>query len=97
MSNEELAAAIQNGHTELLSELWDNTYKLLRMLITRQYKSYAQRLKPAGSELDDFLQEGYFALKDAVKAYKPDNGVMFNECAVPNHAVGAESGCTADG
>lgn len=75
MSNEELAILIQEGHTELLSELWENTYKLLRMLAMRSYKLYAERLK---AEPDDCIQESYFALLDAVKAYNPESGFMFN-------------------
>lgn len=77
-TNEELVMLIQEGRTELLSELWDNTYKLLRMLTGRLYKAYAGCLIAAGADLDDFIQESYFALLDAVKAYKPDSKFKFN-------------------
>lgn len=77
-TNEEIVIQIQNGHSELMTELWKRTYKLLIMLVMRVYRPNAERLRAAGAELDDYTQESYFALLDAVKAYKPDGEYLFN-------------------
>lgn len=74
-TNEQLAAAIQKGQTDLLPLLWEQTEKLIKMLIMRFIKN--KRL-PNSIDSEDLLQCGYFALLRAVKAYKPDERYKFN-------------------
>ena len=66
---EELAAAAQDGNTELLPLLWECTEKLIKMLI---FKNINRRILPNAIDEEDVLQCGYFALLAAVKAFKPD-------------------------
>ena len=76
-TNEQLAELIQSGHDELLVELWEKNHKLLTMLTRRAYRLNANRLNAAGINLDDYIQESYFALMEAVRAYKPNGEFKF--------------------
>jgi RNA polymerase sigma factor (sigma-70 family) len=78
MSNEEFAVAIKSGHTELLPQLYEQTYKLLRLISIKLYWLNVNRLTSAGIEPDDIYQESYFALTNAIRAYDPNNGFAFN-------------------
>lgn len=75
MSNEELAVLIQQGHTELYSELWERVDKLIGMIIL---KSTKHRILPPDIDKEDLLQCGYFAMVAAVKAYNPNKEYKFN-------------------
>lgn len=77
-TNEELVVLIQEGHNELLSVLWDQTNRLLIMIARRLYCINSNRLKAAGVELEDLIQETYFAMIDAAIAYKPNGAFKFN-------------------
>ena len=75
MTNEELAKAAQQGNQGALPQLWEATRALLFAFAwkfyTRQGKDCcAQR----GVTLEDLQQEAFFALYDAVQAYKPEKG-----------------------
>ncbi|MGN1457407.1 MAG: sigma-70 family RNA polymerase sigma factor [Acutalibacteraceae bacterium] len=74
MTNEQLVTLIQSGHRELLPELWEQTERLIKMLIIRYAKN---RVLPNSMDIDDLLQCGYFALLQAVRAFKADNGYKF--------------------
>jgi RNA polymerase sporulation-specific sigma factor len=75
MYNEELALLVQQGDSEALPLLWEKTCQL----ITRMAKQYHYFLdgNKYGVEIDDLIQEGYFALLNAVKYYKPEKGYAF--------------------
>jgi RNA polymerase sporulation-specific sigma factor len=73
-TNEELAKFIQNGHTELLPQLWEQMHDIIRTIATCYMRIYGFKLTACGISRDDIYQEGYFALIKAVKAYKPDTG-----------------------
>lgn len=75
MTNEQLVTLIQSGNRDLLPVLWEQTEKLIKMLIMRFIKN--KRL-PNSIDSEDLLQCGYFALLRAVKAYKPDERYKFN-------------------
>ena len=65
MTNEELAVLIQQGHTELYTELWERVSRLINMMIGK----YAERrILPPDIEKEDLLQCGYFAMLAAVKS-----------------------------
>ena len=77
MSNEELAAAIQEGHTELISQLWENTEKLFTLLCNRWWAVRGERFVQCGLSFDDLMQECYFVLIDATAAYDSSSGYQF--------------------
>lgn len=68
ITNEELAAAAQDGNMEVMPLLWEKNEKLIKLIIFRQLRG---RKLPTGTDEEDILQCGYFALLAAVKAYKP--------------------------
>ncbi|MDD6490200.1 MAG: sigma-70 family RNA polymerase sigma factor [Clostridia bacterium] len=74
MENEQLVTLIQSGNRDLLPELWEQTERLVKMLIIRYAKS---KVLPNSMDIDDLLQCGYFALLQAVRAFKADNGYKF--------------------
>lgn len=72
-TNEELAIRIKNGEKELYTQLWENTYKLLYQKANSFYYSNTELCRSCGVELEDIQQTCYFALCDAVEAYKTDS------------------------
>lgn len=77
MTNEDIAVRIQNGEKELISELWNNTYKLLYLMSDKFYKRNTERCRACGVELEDIQQSCYFALCEAVRAYKQESEYKF--------------------
>lgn len=77
MSNEELAVAIQQGHTEYITQLWDNNQKLFNLLCNRWWTAHSERFTQCGLTQQDLMQECYFILIDAVAAYDSDSGFKF--------------------
>ena len=74
MSNEELALRIQAGETEYMVDLWEAVHPLLAKLV----QPYLERAARMRYDMDDLLQEAYFALEGAVQAYDRDKGFAFN-------------------
>ena len=74
MTNEELAIKIKNGEKELTEELWNS----IRRLIAKKAIAYfIGSSDHCGNEIDDYIQSGYFAMIDAVNAFKPETGYKF--------------------
>lgn len=63
MSNEELVAAIQEGHKELMEVLVMRNINLVRRI--------AHRLNVPGVDLDDKVQDGCMGMMEAVKTFDP--------------------------
>lgn len=76
MSNEELAAAIQNGATERMSELWEQIKGLIAWKAVRIMAALERKGNPCGVAFDDLMQTGYIALDAAVKTYKHGGGAF---------------------
>jgi DNA-directed RNA polymerase specialized sigma subunit len=74
MTNEELAQRIQAGEHNLMAALWEQNTGIITLSALSLYNQYRERCASAGVELDDIIQISYFALCDAVQAYKPDRG-----------------------
>ena len=72
MTNEELAILVQQGNNDLMGELWEQNTGIFYMKAYGLYTRYADRCKMAGVELDGIIQCCYFALCDAVVAFKAD-------------------------
>lgn len=73
MTNEELALRIQAGQNEYMADLWIQNQGILYKLSAR----YLWRAEKMRYDLEDLVQECYFALVAAVKAYKPDGEYQF--------------------
>ena len=67
MTNEELVERVRAGDANIM-ELWNP----LRGFIRKVARRYEER-----AELDDLMQESFFALEKAVALYDPDGGATF--------------------
>ena len=75
MTNEQLAWNVQNGNRAALTELWGAVRPLLLSMAWKFYqKQGKERCSSHGVTLEDLQQEAFFALCDAVQAYKPEKG-----------------------
>ena len=75
MTNEQLTLDIQNGNRAALSQLWEAVRPLLFSLAWKFYiRQGKERCAQRGVTLEDLQQESFFALCDAVQAYKPEKG-----------------------
>lgn len=77
MTNEQLALNIQNGNRTALTELWGAVRPLLLSMAWKFYtRQGKERCAQRGVALEDLQQEAFFALYDAVQAYKPEKGYL---------------------
>ena len=74
---EELVKRIQQGHTELYSELWEQVKDLIAWFAVRYINAFLNGGKRLGIEVDDLIQAGFFAVHDAVENYDPACGAKF--------------------
>lgn len=74
MTNEELVMLIKQGDDGYIPQLWEQVRRLIVQRADRFYRAFENN---HGAELDDLIQSGYFAVLDAVKYYKPENGFLF--------------------
>lgn len=74
MSNEELAAAIKAGNTELYSDLWG---QVQRFVVMKARQRYILTNGVGGVEIEDLVQSGFLALVSAVHYFDPASGVSF--------------------
>lgn len=79
MTNEELCALAKQGDKQATGQLWEQCNKLIytmfRSLMTNP--DSAARATAAGIEMDDLMQDGYFAILRAVNTYNPAAGAKF--------------------
>ena len=74
MTNEELAAAIREGHTELCATLWSQIDQFVKVK-ANDYLHGETSFR--GATVEDLQQSGYLAMVAAVNGYDPNKGVMF--------------------
>lgn len=75
MTNEQLALNVQNGNRAALAELWGAVRPLLLSMAWKFYtRQGKERCSSHGITLEDLQQETFFALFNAVQAYKPEKG-----------------------
>lgn len=67
MTNEELVERVRAGNANII-ELWQQMKRFIRK-VARRYEDHA--------ELDDLMQESFFALERAVALYDPGGGSSF--------------------
>lgn len=77
MENEELAILIQQGHQEYIPQLYGQVEKLLRVMARRYFNRFYDVCARCGITEEDLIQEGYFVMMDAVKAFKQESGNKF--------------------
>jgi RNA polymerase sigma factor (sigma-70 family) len=77
MTNEEIAISIQHGNKSLIPILWNQVQKLITSFAWKYYLKYASMCSAAGVTADDLIQEGYFALLDAVNSWTPESSCVF--------------------
>ena len=78
MTNEQLTLDIQNGNRAALSQLWEAVRPLLFSLAWKFYTRQGKaRCSSHGITLEDLQQESFFALCDAVQAYRPEKDYQF--------------------
>lgn len=67
MTNEELCLLIQQGHDELIPELWEQCRDYVAMMAGKYSEGFPQLDR---SVKEDCIQEAYFGFLDAVRLYK---------------------------
>lgn len=70
--NEELAVRIQNGEQELIAQLWEQNTGIIYLKANGLYTIYRELCISSGVTLDDIVQICYFALCEAIQAFKPE-------------------------
>jgi DNA-directed RNA polymerase specialized sigma24 family protein len=74
MTNEELAAAIVGGQSELIIDLWTQVERFIRRQAKRRLLSEPLHMQDL---VEDLTNEGYFAVIQAAKGYRPDRDASF--------------------
>lgn len=77
MTNENLVELIQDGEAEMIPVLWEQTEKFFSLKAKKWFFKYPDMCRRAGVDLDDLMQEAYFAFTDAIRYYKREEGFTF--------------------
>lgn len=72
--NAALAALAKTGDAFALGQLWQINRGLLRSMFWKWYPSHREQADAHGLTVDDFEQEGYFAVQYAARTYDPAQG-----------------------
>lgn len=75
ISNEELVELIKNGDNGALPLLWEQVRRFIKQRAMIYYNRFGDNKH--GIEVDDLIQQGYFAVLEAVKYYSPEKGYAF--------------------
>lgn len=90
-TQEEMCLQIQRGKKELLPDLWETVEKLYTLKAYKWFTARADMARARGVELEDVMQQAWFAFLQSVAAYDAANGLPFlsyiempfrTECAV---------------
>lgn len=73
-ANAALAALAATGNAFALGQLWEINKGLLRSMFWKWYPSHREQADAHGLTVDDFEQEGYFAVQYAARTYDPAQG-----------------------
>ena len=74
MSNEELAERIRDGDESLIPQLWEQVERFISMQARRYLRAVEERSTAPAFEVDDLVQEAYFAMLRAVDYYNAERG-----------------------
>lgn len=73
LSNEELVIQIKAGKSELISQLWEQVYKFIKLKAGIYYKKHVELSYGFnGYEEEDLVQQGYFAMLNAIDYFRPN-------------------------
>ena len=72
--NTALALLAKQGNTVALAQLWEINRPVIRRMFWKWYNHNQGIAEAAGLTLEDFEQEGYFAVVGAVEQYDPERG-----------------------
>lgn len=78
-TNAALAALAAAGNAFALGQLWEINQGFVRRQLWQWYEKNKPVADAAGLVFEDLVQEGYFALVDAVRRYDPERGA-FTTC-----------------
>lgn len=73
-TNEELAAEIQRGRSDLYGQLWEQVKRFVAYKALRRYEYVQDR---SGVDLEDLLQSAFLGLVAAVESFDPAGGYSF--------------------
>lgn len=77
-ANAALAALAATGNAFALGQLWEINRGLLRSMFWKWYPNHRELADAHGMTVDDFEQEGYFAIQYAAQTYQPEAGSFSN-------------------
>ena len=78
MTDEELVAKIQAGDDSLQEQLWLQVRRWICKLANQFFTFNYDLCTALSLDLDDFIQEAYFAMLDTIRTYKQDGGSKFS-------------------
>lgn len=73
-TNAALAALAATGNAFALGQLWEINKGLLHSMFWKWYPGHREQADAHGLTVDDFEQEGYFAVQYAAQTYDPAQG-----------------------
>lgn len=74
--NNMLAQLARQGNSAALTQLWEINRPVIRTMFWRWYSRNQGVAESAGVTLEDFDQEGYFAVKEAAEYHNPEKGAF---------------------
>ncbi|OUP23761.1 sigma-70 family RNA polymerase sigma factor [Gemmiger sp. An194] len=74
--NSMLAQLARQGNSAALTQLWEINRPVIRTMFWRWYSRNQGVAESAGVTLEDFDQEGYFAVKEAAEYHNPEKGAF---------------------
>lgn len=74
--NTMLAQLARQGNRAALAQLWEINRPVIRTMFWRWYSRNQSVAESAGVTLEDFDQEGYFAVKEAAEYHNPEKGTF---------------------
>jgi RNA polymerase sigma factor (sigma-70 family) len=78
LTNEELATHIKRGENDLIPLLWEQCIRFIKSRARKYIKAFLRESGDArGCELDDLVQQSYFALLAAINAFDESVGYKF--------------------
>lgn len=75
-TNAALAALAATGNSYALGQLWELNKGLLRSMFWKWYPAHKAQADAHGLTVDDFEQEGFFAVQYAAQTYDPAQGAF---------------------